>query len=123
ITLPYIDSRSGFDLAHQRIGWLFAAGVAWVVLVPTVLSRRTILQLRGARVAAGFLSAIPTVAIGVLLARPPRGGIVPVRYSWEWPIFAMLAVSLVAVIVSVRLGGRVDDIAVTRGSSKGEALH
>src|SRR5262249_7496166 len=61
LTLPYIDSKSGFDLAHQRIGWLWASFAAWMVLVPTVASRRTIYALRGARVAASFLSAIPAV--------------------------------------------------------------
>jgi hypothetical protein len=123
LTLPYIDAKSGFDLAHSRLGWLWASFVSWVVLVPTVFSRRSIAQMRGARVAAGFLSAIPAVAVAILLARPPRGGIVPVKYTWEWPLYAMLAISLVAVAVSVRLGGRVDDIKVSRGTSKGQPVH
>ena len=123
LTLPYIDAKSGFDLAHQRIGWLWAAFVGWSVLIPTVLSRRSIAQLRGARVAAAFLSAIPAVAVGILLAKPPHGGLIPVRYTWDWPIYAMLATSLVAVAVAVRLGGRVDDIKVARGTSKGQHVH
>jgi len=123
LTLPYIDAKSAFDLAHQRIGWLWATFAAWVVLVPTVMSRRSIVQMRGARVAAAFLSAIPAVAIAVLLARPPRGGLVPVRYTWDWPMWTMLAISLVAVAFSVRLGGRMDDIKVTRGTSRGQAVH
>lgn len=123
LTLPYIDAKSGFDLAHQRIGWLWASFVGWTVLIPTVLSRRTIAQLRGARVAAAFLSAIPAIAVTILLSKPPRGGLVPVRYTWDWPIYAVLAVSLVALAVAVRLGGRVDDIKVARGTSKGQHLH
>ncbi|MBX3262393.1 MAG: hypothetical protein KIS78_20390 [Labilithrix sp.] len=123
LTMPYIDAKSAFDLAHERIGWLWACCAAWVVLVPTVLSRRSIVQMRGARIAAAFLSAIPAVAIGVLLARPPRGGLIPVRYTWDWPMWATLGVSLVAVIVALRLGGSLDVIDVKRGSSKGQALH
>jgi hypothetical protein len=123
LTMPYIDSKSGFDLSHQRIGWLWATFCAWLVLIPTVLSRRTLFQLRGARVAAAFLSAIPAVAVGILLAKPPRGSIIPVRYTWDWPIYAMLATSLVAIVVASRLGGRIEDIQVTRGSSKGQAVH
>jgi hypothetical protein len=123
LTLPYIDAKSGFDLAHQRIGWLWASFVGWSVLIPTILSRRNIAQLRGARVAAAFLSAIPAVAVGILLLKPPRSGIIPVRYTWEWPIYAMLAVSLLAIAVAFRLGGRADDIKVTRGTSKGQAVH
>jgi hypothetical protein len=123
LTLPYIDAKSGFDLAHQRIGWLWAAFVGWTVLIPTVLSRRNIAQLRGARVAAAFLSAIPAVAVTILLSKPPHGGIVPVRYTWDWPVYAMLAVSLTAIAVALRLGGRADDIKVTRGTSQGQHLH
>jgi hypothetical protein len=123
LTLPYIDAKSGFDLAHERIGWLWASFVGWTVLIPTVLSRRTIAHLRGARVAAAFLSAIPAVAVAILLAKPPRGGIVPVRYSWDWPIYAVLGVSLLAVFVSIRLGGSLDDIEVRRGTSRGQAVH
>jgi hypothetical protein len=79
--------------------------------------------MRGARVAAAFLSAIPATAIGILLSRPPRGGIIPVKYTWDWPMWATLAVSLAAIVVSSRLGGSVNDISVKRGSSKGQALH
>lgn len=123
LTLPYIDVKSGFDLAHQRIGWLWASFVGWTVLIPTVLSRKNISQLRGARVAAAFLSAIPAVAVGILFAKPPRGGLIPVRYTWDWPIYAMLAVSLVAIAFAMRLGGRVDDMKVARGTSEGQPLH
>jgi hypothetical protein len=123
LTLPYIDAKSAFDLAHQRIGWLWAALVGWTVLVPTVLSRRSIFQMRGARVAAAFLSAIPAVSVGILLAKPPHGSIIPVRYTWDWPIYAMLAVSLTAIFFALRLGGRTDDIKVTRGSAAGRDLH
>lgn len=123
LTLPYIDSKSGFDLAHQRIGWLWAALVGWTVLIPTVLSRRSIVQMRGARVAAAFLSAIPAVSVSILLAKPPRGSLVPVRYTWDWPIYAMLVVSIVAIGFAIRLGGALDDIKVKRGTSHGRAVH
>jgi hypothetical protein len=123
LTLPYIASKSAFTLAHERIGWLWACCAAWVVLVPTVLSRRSIVQMRGARVAAAFLSAIPAVAIGILLAKPPRGGMIPVRYTWDWPMWATLVVSLLAIGLSIRLGGSARDIRVRQGSSKGQVLH
>lgn len=123
LTLPYVEDKSGFLLSRERLGWLWAVGVAWFVLVPTVLSRRTIAQLRGARVAAAFLAAIPAISVGILLARPPRGGIIPVRYTWGWPLWATLALSLVALVAAARLGGRADVIAVRRGSSRGQTLH
>jgi hypothetical protein len=123
LTSPYIDAKSGFDLAHQRIGWLWAAFVGWSVLIPTVLSRRSIVQMRGARVAAAFLAAIPAVSVGILLARPPHGAIVRVAFTWDYPIYAMLAVSLIAIGFALRLGGRIDDIKVARGTSRGRDLH
>jgi hypothetical protein len=122
LTLPYIASLTGFDLA-RRSGMPWACGVAWAVLVPTVASRRTIAQLRGARVAAGFLAAIPGMTAGILVAFPPRAGILPVRFDYAWPLVATAVASLVAVVCAVRLGGRVDDIAVARGTSTGQALH
>jgi hypothetical protein len=124
LTMPDIVSYSGFDLATNRLGWLWASFTGWSVLIPTVMSRRTIAQLRGARVAAAALAAAPSVAIAVLLLFPPHGRHgVPVRYTWDWPFWTMLAVSLAAVVVSVRLGGRVDDIKVARGTSSGQHLH
>jgi len=122
MTLPQTQTFTGFDLA-RRLGWSWGGAVAWVVLVPTVLSRRSIAQLRGARVAATFLSAVPALTVALLLARPPHSALVPVRFNWGWPMYATFAVSLASAIVSLRLGGRVDDLAVTRGTSAGQTLH
>ena len=93
------------------------------MLVPTVLSRESIAQLRGARVIATFLSAIPAVTVAILLARAPHRDLVPVRFAWMWPMYATLLVSAAATLVSLRLGGRIDDVKVTRGSSRGKILH
>jgi hypothetical protein len=122
-TMPDILTLNGFTIA-RRIGWVWSAGVAWVVLVPTVLSRRTIAQLRGARVAAAFLSAMPATSVLILLLRQPHGAHgVPLRFTFEWPMYAALAVSLVALVFSVRLGGRVDVIQLRRGTSQGQIVH
>lgn len=122
LTLPYIAELSGFDLA-RRLGWSWAGGVAWVVLVPTVASRRTIAQLRGARVAASFLSLIPAVTASILAIFPPHGGLIPVRFTFGWAVWSTIFVSLVAVLVGARLGGRVDVMNVSKGTSAGKALH
>lgn len=123
MTLPYELTISGFDLAHGRLGWVWAAAVAWFILIPTVLSRRSIFQMRGARVTAAFLAAIPGVTVAILLARPPKGGIIPLRFTFDWPIWATLLLSIAAIALSVRLGGRADDIKVARGTSQGQNLH
>jgi hypothetical protein len=123
LTMPDIVSYSGLMLA-KRLGWAWGAGVGWFVLVPTVLSRRSIMQMRGARVAAAFLAAVPGTTAALLLARPPHGvhG-VPLRFTWEWGIYATIALSLLAVVFAVFFGGRVDVIKVGRGSSAGQVVH
>jgi hypothetical protein len=123
LTLPDIVSYSGFGLA-RRLGWVWGAGVAWFVLVPTVLSRRSIMKMRGARVAASFLAAVPGLTAAILLARPPHGSHgVPLQFTWESGLYATLALSLVALSFALRFGGRVDDIPVRRGSSAGQVVH
>ncbi len=123
VTLPDIVSYSGLDLA-KRLGWAWGAGVAWVVLMPTVVSRRSIMTMRGARLAAAFLAAVPGATVLVLVLRPPHGSHgVPLRFTYGPGLFATAVVSIAAMIVGVMFGGRVDDIAVKRGTSKGQTVH
>ena len=122
VTMPDVFDLSGFDLA-RRLGWAWGAAVAWIVLVPTVLSRRSIRQLRGARVAAAFLAAVPAVTTAILLLKPPHSSLVPIQFAWSPAFWATLGVSLVGTLLGARLGGRVDDIQVSRGTSVGQDLH
>ena len=114
---------SGMDVAH-RFGWVWGVAVAWFILVPTVLSRRTIAQMRSARVAAAMLSGIPAMTTAILLSHPPRGKyLVTLEVAFAWPIWATLIVSVLALAFSIRFGGRVDDIKVKAGSSVGHTVH
>ena len=122
-TLPNIDSYSGFDIS-KKLGWTWGAVVSWFVLLPVVLSRRTIFHMRGARVAAAFLSAVPALTTAILLLRPPTGGArVPLEFTFQWPIFAAVFVGVLGIFTGVRFGGAADDIKVKRGSSVGHTLH
>ena len=123
MTMPEIMSLSGFALS-QRLGWAWGAGVAWFILVPTVLSRRTIRQMRGARVAAAFLAAIPGTTAAVLLARPPHGAHgMTLRFTFGPAMYATLALSFAAFAVALLFGGRADDIRLRRGTSAGQLVH
>lgn len=123
VTLPDLVTYSGFALA-RRLGWAWGAGVGWFVLLPTVLSRRTIAQMRGARVAAAFLAAVPAVTTALLLARPPHGTHgVPLRFTFGVGLHATLAAALIAIGFAVFFGGRVDDIRLRRGTSQGQLVH
>jgi hypothetical protein len=123
MTMPNDVLLSGCSLA-QRLGWAWGSGVAWFILAPTVLSRRTISQLRGARVAAAFLAAVPGMTALVLISRPPHGSSgVPVHFTFELGLYATLALSLAAFASAFVLGGRGDDIRVRRGTSAGQLVH
>ena len=123
LTMPDIVSYAGFDLA-RRTGWAWGAGVAWFVLLPTVLTRRSIMKMRGARVAASFLAAIPGLTAAILLARPPHGSHgVPLQFTWAWGIDATVVLSVIAVGFALFFGGRVDVIPVRRGTSAGQVVH
>ncbi|MGH7272248.1 MAG: hypothetical protein ACREJ3_17600 [Polyangiaceae bacterium] len=124
LTMPDVTSLSGFDLS-RRLGWAWGSGVGWFILLPTVLSRRSIAQMRGARLAAWFLAAVPGVTAVILLARPPHGSHgVPVRFTFEAGLYTTLALSLVAVCAALVLGGRSDDIRLRHGAaSTGETVH
>jgi hypothetical protein len=123
LTLPDIVALSGFSIA-QRLGWAWGSGVAWFILIPTVLSRRSIFQMRGARVATCFLAAVPGMTTVVLLTRPPHGSHgVPVRFTYDTGLYFTLCLSVAAFFAAMTLGGRGDDLPVRRGSSAGQLVH
>ena len=124
MTSPEIHLLSGADLA-KRSGWIWGAGVAWFILFPMTLTRRSIDQMRGARVAAAFLSAVPVLTVSILWLMPPHTRYVPIRFDWAWGLYATLILGLVATFAAVRFGGRIDDIKVARGvvAGRGETLH
>jgi len=122
LTLPEVVDYSGLEIS-TRIGWVWGAGVAWFVLAPTVLSRRSIVQMRGARVAACFLGAVPGVTAAILLARPPHPHGIPVRFAFQAGLYATLGLSAAAFVLGLLFGGRLDDIRVERGTSRGQVVH
>jgi hypothetical protein len=124
MTAPEIMVLSGADLA-RRSGWIWGAAVAWFVLLPMVVTRRSIDKMRGARVATAFLAAVPVVTTTILYLRPPHGRYVPLRFQWGWGLFACWGIGMVATALAIRFGGRIDDIRVKRGAlvGRGETLH
>jgi hypothetical protein len=124
MTSPEIHQMSGAELA-KRSGWIWGGGVAWFILFPLTLTRRSIDQMRGARVATAFLSAIPTITVSILWLMPPHARRVPIRFEWGWGLYLTWILGLLATGVAVRFGGRIDDIKVTRGAlaGRGETLH
>jgi hypothetical protein len=122
-TAPEIRSLSGFGLARIS-GYFWAPAVAWFVLFPLVLTRRSIYKMRGARVAVAFLAAIVLVTVCMLLTHPPRPAhLRPVHIEWGWGIYAAGAASLAAVLAAFGFGGRLDDLPTKQPRRGDETLH
>jgi hypothetical protein len=116
---------SGLAVAKE-FGWPYAAVVAWFVLIPTVVSRRTIFEMRTGRVAAAFLAAIPGITAAVLLARTTQmkgAHMLSYAVTAQWGLLLTLFASLAAFLLALRFGGRIEDIKVSRGSSVGHTVH
>jgi hypothetical protein len=120
---PEIRTLSGFALA-QRLGWLWAPAIAWFVLLPLVLSRRSIYKMRGARVAVAFLGAIVLTTVGVRLAFTPVGSVLrPVRFEWGFGLYATGMLSVLTLLMAARFGGRLDDVPTQQARRGDETLH
>ncbi len=110
-TLPEDSLLTGPGVSN-RLGWTWACGVAWFLLIPFALSRRTIHHMQTGRVAVAFLAAIPGITAAALFANPPKpqrlpmGLELPLRFTWCWALYATLVTSVVAIVVASMFGGR-----------------
>lgn len=120
---PEIRTLTGFAFA-RLLPWLWAAGVAWVVMIALVVSRRTIRQMRGARVAVGFLAGMVLSSVVVLsLASPKPHRYVPVRIEWGWGVYGAGFLAALAIYYAIRFGGRLDDMPSQETRPHDEPLH
>lgn len=107
---PELVRYSGFDLG-VRLRWIWAAGIAYMVMIPLVLSRRSVHAMRGARFAVGFLAAVVIITVVVRLSFVPEGSALrPVRIEWGWGLYACGAIALAIVLVATRFGGDLKDL-------------
>jgi hypothetical protein len=111
MTKPETSVMSGFDLARGRVGWLWGGAVGWFVMLPLVLSRRTIHRMRGVRVITALFASLTLAEVSMLVLQAPVPGRHTVlEFSWGWGLWASGIVSLLGVFFGARLGGRLDDI-------------
>jgi len=120
---PELRVLTGYGLARLT-GFFWAPAVAWFVLIPLVLTRRSIHKMRGARVAVGFLAGVALITVAALLARPrPSTALLPVHVEWQWGIYAAGAAALAALLATLGFGGRVEDVPTLRPRRGSETLH
>ncbi len=122
-TAPELREFSGLGFA-QRLSWMWAPFVSWFVMVPLVLSRRSIHAMRGARFAVGLMAMIVvTTAIVRLVVVPESSRFRPVRFEWSYGLHATLVLGLCALAFAIRFGGSVADLPTSRTRRGHETLH
>ncbi len=123
-TAPDHEFWTGSQMAQVK-GFYWSAFTAWLVLFPAVLSRRTILKMVGARVALVCLAAMPALTVAMLMRVPQHKVSLGVAFDFHWGpgMYVTLVASILATLVAFRFGGKLDDVTVTKGSSRGEVVH
>jgi hypothetical protein len=112
-TAPEVQTWSGFEFS-RRLGWLWGAGIAWPVMLTLVLTRRTIRQMRGARLALAMLSGIVVFTVATRMLLPaPESDFVPRRFGWGWGMYWAGALGVLGLVASWRFGGSGVDVATT----------
>lgn len=97
---------SGFRIARHFAGWVWAGAIGWFILIPLVLSRRTIASMRGIRAICAFFASLSAGEIIVLASVSPTSKVhVPIEFGWQWGLVFSAGVSVVGTIVALRLGG------------------
>jgi hypothetical protein len=110
LTLPETVTYSAFDLARGRAGWLWGGATAWLVMIPLVLTRRTIARMRGVRVVTVMFASMTLIEAFMLWVLPPRRGMTPLDLHFRYGLFLSGAISLVGMLVAARFGGSLDNL-------------
>jgi len=118
MSVPETLTLSGYEIS-RILGWPWGCAVGWAMLIPTVLSRRSVAKMRGARVAVALFCAVPLMTAAILLLSPPRRGPIPLQFTFGPGLYLTLAVAIVALPFALRFGGRLDDLPMPHGSSRG----
>ena len=110
LTAPESVVYSAFDLARGRAGFLWGGATAWLVMIPLVITRRTIARMRGVRVVCVMFAAMTLTEALMLWLMPPRRGVAPLELHFRYGMFLSGAISLAAMIVAARFGGGLDNL-------------
>jgi hypothetical protein len=122
-TAPELRELTGAGFA-RKLAWMWSPGVAFFVMIPLVVTRRSIFKMRGARVAVAFLAAIVLMTVAIRLGFTPKSSpLRPVRFEWAWGIYATGAAGLAALIAALGFGGKLDDVPTKERTPTDVVLH
>lgn len=109
-SLPETRVLTGYQLARHHVGWLWGGAVGWFILIPLVVSRRSIAAMRGVRmIAAVFASLTATEVLVFVNITSSRQNQVVVQFAWEWGIWISCFISALGTCVAATLGGPIPD--------------
>ncbi len=110
LTAPESVVYSAFDLARGRAGFLWGGATAWLVIIPLVITRRTIARMRGVRIVTVMFTAMTFTEALMLWLMPPHRGLTPLELHFRYGLFFSGALSLAGVVVAARFGGSLDNL-------------
>ena len=120
---PEIRTLSGFAFA-RKLPWLWGAWVGWFIMLGLVASRRTVRQMRGARLAVMIMASfvLATVLMRIALTPTPHP-LVARRYGWGWGLYSCGFLALIALVQGYRFGGSLEDMTTEQARPGDETLH
>jgi hypothetical protein len=120
---PEIRTLSGYGLALLR-GYFWAPAVAYFVMIPLVITRRSIYKMRGARVAVAFLAGIVITTVAIRLGFTPKSTLLrQVHVEWDWGLYLTGLLGLASLAAAIGFGGRLDDLPTIQQRRGDEILH
>lgn len=120
---PEIRTLSGFSFARE-LPWLWAAFVAWLVMLGVAASRRSIAQMRGARLAIMMMAGMVLMTvIARIVLKPPSHPLIARRYHWGWGLYAAGFLALLSLRYGWTFGGSLQDMPTRQARPQSEALH
>jgi hypothetical protein len=110
LTSPESVVYSAFDLARGRAGFLWGGATAWLVMIPLVITRRTIARMRGVRIVSVMFAAMTLSEALMLWLMPPHRGVTPLELHFRYGLYLSGAISLAGMAVAARFGGSLDNL-------------
>lgn len=101
---PDVYQLSGQALAADRGFWFGGGAVSWAVLIPLLLSRRSLRQLQGVRVIAALLASVTWWQVLLLSALAPATSSQLLGHQFAYGFYASAVTSLLATWAASRLG-------------------
>jgi hypothetical protein len=114
-TAPEARVLNGFELARHYVGWLWGGAVGWFILLPLLLTRRTIVAMRGVRMIAAVFASMSALEILVFVnMTASRQTHVLVQFAWEWGVWVSSFISALGTCAALTLGGSLPEASLNR---------